>query len=130
MSERCPRCGSRATGTSPRRGHDCVNVLIDRLAKAERQRDEARDALRRIVSPSDGRVVLIVDTIEGCTSCGETFTAAEQRAFDPADNDHCPKCNDRGSLTTYYGDPEHQIREHDLGDPRDIFVRAATKEPT
>lgn len=34
--DRCVVCGSMALGKSPRRGHDCTQVLISRAAKAER----------------------------------------------------------------------------------------------
>lgn len=37
---------------------------------------------------------------EECSSCGETFDASEQQAFDPKDNDHCPKCGGRDCITT------------------------------
>lgn len=39
-------------------------------------------------------------TLEECSSCGETFDASEQQAFDPKDNDHCPKCGERDCITT------------------------------
>lgn len=66
-----------------------------------------------------GRELVILEHAEACTSCGETFTAAE---LDPADNDHCPRCGDIGTMTTYYGRPDREIRESDLGDPDEIFV--------
>lgn len=66
-------------------------------------------------------VLVLVETTEACTTCGETFTDEEQRAFDPNDNDHCPKCGGRWCLTTYYGDPEYQITECQLGEPREVF---------
>lgn len=49
VTARCPRCGSRATGTSPRRGHDCVNVLIDRVATLERLLLDAHETIEREV---------------------------------------------------------------------------------
>lgn len=45
--KRCPRCGSPALGTSPQRGHDCVNVLIDRVGRLERLLLEAHQLLDR-----------------------------------------------------------------------------------
>ncbi len=68
------------------------------------------------------RELVVVETTEACLACGATFSEAEQRAFDPEDNDHCPSCGERGMLTTYYGDPEYRITEHQLGDPQHIFV--------
>lgn len=61
------------------------------------------------------KVLVLLESVDACTSCHETFEREEQRAFDPVDNDHCPKCGDHGSLTTYYGNPEYELREHALG---------------
>lgn len=69
------------------------------------------------IAALDGRQLVALDHVEACTSCEETFTFEEQQLFDPQDNDHCPKCGRRGTLTTVYGpDPSAWLREHDLGD--------------
>jgi hypothetical protein len=68
------------------------------------------------------RVLVSLATTEACTACEEIFDEAEQRAFDPADNDHCPRCGERGTLTTYYGEPEARITEWQLGDHDEVFV--------
>lgn len=60
------------------------------------------------------RVLIAVETTEACTTCDATFTAEEQHAFDPENNDHCPKCGEKWCLTTYYGNPELAITGGDL----------------
>jgi hypothetical protein len=74
--------------------------------------------LRAVVVSGDlrGRVLVALEQIDGCTDCGETFSAEEQRAFDPKNNDHCPKCGAYWSCTTYYGDPEYRITASELED--------------
>jgi hypothetical protein len=68
------------------------------------------------------RILVALAHVEGCIECDETFTAEEQRAYDPDDNDHCPKCHQRGTLTTFYG-PNADMKENDLGDPTVTFVK-------
>jgi hypothetical protein len=62
----------------------------------------------------EGRVLVALDHTEGCTDCGETFTAEEQRAYDPENNDHCPRCGHFWTCTTWYGDPEYRVVEAEL----------------
>lgn len=61
--------------------------------------------------------LIVVDEIEACMSCDATFTQEELHAFDPEDNDHCPGCGARGTMTTYYGDPAHRIMGYALDIP-------------
>lgn len=87
-------------------GYDRVQAERDE----QRVRAEAAESrLAALVAQVGGRVLLAVESIEACHDCGETFAEAEQHAFDPLDNDHCPKCDGHGCLTTYYGDPSMQI---------------------
>lgn len=68
------------------------------------------------------RVLVALDTIEACTTCEATFTKAEQEVTSPGDNDQCPKCCRRYCCTTYYGDPQYQVRASDLGESENVFV--------
>lgn len=84
------------------------------------------------------RVLLRVEHINACTSCEETFADDDLRAFDPEDNDHCPGCDQRGTMTTYYGDPDYRMKEYELGVAEDtsrsdlaaLLRRIATEERT
>lgn len=90
-------------------------VVARALAAATPAAPAAAPDLSRLAEAVRDRDVVALARIEACTSCEETFTTAEQAAFDPNDNDHCPECGERGTLTTYYGDPQWRIREGDLG---------------
>ncbi len=102
---------------------DLDDALSTLIAAAERRGIER--AMRKIEAATAGRVLVAVESIEVCTHCRATFTVEEQRTFDPEDNDHCPKCDERYCLTTYYGDPEDAIKEHVLaygGKHEDAFI--------
>ncbi len=86
------------------------------------------DLTRAQIKKLGSKELIAVDVITACTSCEATFTAEEQHAFDPKDNDHCPKCGGRGSLTEYYGDPESQVRGWQLG-LDDFWVKISARRP-
>lgn len=69
------------------------------------------DLTPRQIKALDGRILIAVHAHEACSACDATFTVEEQRAFDPTDNDHCPKCREHGCCTTWYGDPTYQTSE-------------------
>jgi len=67
-----------------------------------------------VVAGAPRTVVVRIRATEHCSQCDADFTDAEQRAFDPDDNDHCPRCGARGTLTTLYGSGENRMHEHEL----------------
>lgn len=111
LSDECD-CGHVTDAHAQRMGACGIADCSCRAREAPSGFDVEREA---------GRVLLLIETIEACTDCEETFTMEELRAFDPDDNDHCPKCDARGTMTTYYGDPECRVRGWELGDPDEVF---------
>ena len=82
-----------------------------------------------VLARTNGGVFVALPSIEACTHCEATFTEAEQAEFDPDDNDHCPGCQQHGTLTTYYGEPEYRIQEYQIDLPAtevDLRPLAAT----
>lgn len=85
------------------------------LCNAERLRDEAHGRIQRALEALifaenteevlRAKAALEGECIEECSSCGETFSASEQQAFDPKDNDHCPKCGERNCIVTLGEEP-------------------------
>ena len=81
------------------------------------------DLTPRQIKALGDRVLIAVVATDVCTGCDETSTSEQRLAHDPSNEDHCPHCDRRWCMTTYYGNVDRWIGETELADdPASAFV--------